>query len=135
MASSSPSLRLLLLFATVALAASGTAAGVTMGLEFHHRFSDRVRPWAEAHGGLPGGWWPEKGSVEYYATLARHDRALRGRGRALADGSDPDKNLAFADGNSTVQFLGLYGLSLYLWLICSVLGFQKRDFGLFWVLV
>ncbi|KAG1361006.1 Peptidase A1 [Cocos nucifera] len=96
MASSSPSLRPLLLFAAVALAVSGNAGGATLGLDFHHRFSDRVRRWAEAHGGLPGGWWPEKGSVEYYATLARHDRAL-------ADGGHPDKDLAFVDGNKTVS--------------------------------
>ncbi|XP_010935168.1 aspartyl protease family protein 1 [Elaeis guineensis] len=105
MASSSPSLRPLLLFAAVALAVSGTAGGATLGLDFHHRFSDRVRQWAEAHGGLPGGWWPKKGSVEYYAALARHDRALRGR--ALADGGDPDKDLVFADGNVTFRHSSL----------------------------
>ncbi|XP_008806141.1 aspartyl protease family protein 1 [Phoenix dactylifera] len=105
MAASSPSLCPLLLFVAVALAVSGTVGGATLGLEVHHRFSDRVRQWAEAHGGLPGGWWPEKGSVEYYATLTHHDRALRGR--ALSDGGDPDEVLFFADGNATYRLSSL----------------------------
>ncbi|EHA8592547.1 Aspartyl protease family protein 1 [Cocos nucifera] len=101
------SLSLLLLFAAsgIFLAIAGSTAGATLGLDFHHRFSDRVRRWAEAHGGLPGGWWPEKGSVEYYAALARHDRTLRGR--VLAGGSDPNEELYFADGNATFRISSL----------------------------
>ncbi|CAL9104286.1 unnamed protein product, partial [Musa textilis] len=51
---------------------------------------------AEAHG-VARIRWPQKGTVEYYASLARHDRALRGRSLALADGNAafPEQNLEF----------------------------------------
>ncbi|RRT75243.1 hypothetical protein B296_00029627 [Ensete ventricosum] len=84
----------LLLLASLLAAAGSDAAGI--GFEFHHRFSDRVRQWAEARA-VPGASWPQKGTAEYYAALAHHDRALRGR--SLADASASE--LTFADGNAT----------------------------------
>ncbi|CAL9189352.1 unnamed protein product [Musa hybrid cultivar] len=84
----------LLLLAALLTAAGLDAAGI--GFEFHHRFSDRVRQWAEDRA-IPGAWWPQKGTAEYYAALAHHDRALRGR--SLADASASE--LTFADGNVT----------------------------------
>ncbi|WOL13411.1 aspartyl protease family protein 1-like isoform X1 [Canna indica] len=94
-----PLLALLLLLAAL-LAPAAAAPGV--GFEFHHRFSDRVREWAEART-VPGNWWPEKGTAEYYTALAHHDRALRGR--SLAGGNATE--LAFADGNATVRISAL----------------------------
>ncbi|RWW34951.1 hypothetical protein BHE74_00029459 [Ensete ventricosum] len=87
----------LLLLASLLAAAGSDAAGI--GFEFHHRFSDRVRQWAEARA-VPGASWPQKGTAEYYAALAHHDRALRGR--SLADASSSE--LTFADGNATYLF-------------------------------
>ncbi|CAL9759083.1 unnamed protein product [Musa acuminata subsp. burmannicoides] len=84
----------LLLLAALLTAAGSDAAGI--GFEFHHRFSDRVRQWAEDLA-IPGAWWPQKGTAEYYAALAHQDRALRGR--SLADASASE--LTFADGNVT----------------------------------
>ncbi|MED6121332.1 hypothetical protein PIB30_029215 [Stylosanthes scabra] len=64
----------------------------------HHRFSDPVRKWSSA---IPPP--PEKGTFEYYAELADHDRFLRGRNLA----SDLDAGLAFSDGNSTFRISSL----------------------------
>uniref|UniRef100_A0A1D1XVD0 Aspartic proteinase-like protein 1 n=1 Tax=Anthurium amnicola TaxID=1678845 RepID=A0A1D1XVD0_9ARAE len=93
-----------LLLALLAVAAS-TPVGceaATFGFDFHHRFSDTVRQWAESRewvAGRAGTWdWPEKESVEYYAALAEHDRVLRGRGLAGADSL-----LTFAAGNTTIR--------------------------------
>ncbi|KAG6525869.1 hypothetical protein ZIOFF_015840 [Zingiber officinale] len=82
------------------LVPAADAAGI--GFEFHHRFSDRVREWAEARA-VPGVWWPEKDTVEYYDALADHDRALRGRSLASGDGSV----LSFADSNATLRISSL----------------------------
>ncbi|KAG1355401.1 putative aspartyl protease family protein 1-like [Cocos nucifera] len=74
-------------------------AAAALGFTFHHRFSDPVRRWAESRAkNLPGGW-PEKGTVEYYAVLAGHDR-----GRALS-GAAPA--LTFSDGNATLRISSL----------------------------
>ncbi|KAJ6816331.1 aspartyl protease family protein 1-like [Iris pallida] len=101
MASSSSSPRVIcLFFFFVWFFVGGASAGDVLGLELHHRFSDRVRRWAESRShDLPGGW-PEKGTVDYYAALAGHDRSLRHRGRSLSD-------VAFADGNATFRINSL----------------------------
>ncbi|RRT58152.1 hypothetical protein B296_00042975 [Ensete ventricosum] len=97
---SRPLIRLWLLLAVALGPAASSATG--LGFEFHHRFSDRVRQWAETRA-IPGVWWPEKGAAEYYAALAHHDRALRGRSLADAGGSE----LTFVDGNATVRLSSL----------------------------
>ncbi|CAL9136551.1 unnamed protein product [Musa acuminata var. zebrina] len=97
---SRPLIRLWVVLAAALGPAASSATG--LGFEFHHRFSDRVRQWAEARA-IPGVWWPEKGAAEYYAALAHHDRALRGRSLADAGGSD----LTFVDGNATVRLSSL----------------------------
>uniref|UniRef100_A0A804HMI7 Peptidase A1 domain-containing protein n=1 Tax=Musa acuminata subsp. malaccensis TaxID=214687 RepID=A0A804HMI7_MUSAM len=84
---------LLFLFIIIGAASTVTVAAA-LSLDLHHRFSDRVRKWEEDHG-LPGAWWPEKGTAEYAAALAPHDRVLHRR--SLADGSV----LTFANGNAT----------------------------------
>lgn len=94
---------ILLLLSASLLSQPTPAAGAGIGFEFHHRFSDRVRHWAEAWG-VPGGWGPEKGTAEYYASLLHHDRAIRGRSLAAAPSA-----LTFVDGNATfrINSLGL----------------------------
>ncbi|XP_078448248.1 aspartyl protease family protein 1-like [Wolffia australiana] len=83
-----------------------SSSAATFGFEFHHRFSDRVRQWAESENwvdrhGNP--WhWPEKGSVDYYAALLDHDRVFRGR---MLAGSEPP--VTFLSGNDTVRVPGL----------------------------
>ncbi|CAM8881781.1 unnamed protein product [Rhodiola kirilowii] len=76
--------------------------GRIFSFEMHHRYSDRVRKWSEESGKGSAGEWPVKGSVEYYAALVEHDRALRGRRLSDADGP-----LSFADGNSTFKINSL----------------------------
>ncbi|KAJ4776489.1 Eukaryotic aspartyl protease family protein [Rhynchospora pubera] len=74
-----------------------------LGMDFHHRFSDKVREWTDSHG-LPPAWNPEEaphGSVEYYQALLKHD-LHRHRGRSLASG----ELYAFARGNKTYEYLG-----------------------------
>ncbi|KAJ4775382.1 Eukaryotic aspartyl protease family protein [Rhynchospora pubera] len=74
-----------------------------LGLDFHHRFSDKVREWTDSRG-LPPAWNPEeapRGSVEYYQALLKHD-LHRHRGRSLAAGD----LYAFASGNETIEYLG-----------------------------
>ncbi|CAL9153110.1 unnamed protein product [Musa hybrid cultivar] len=86
--------RYLLFLLIIIGAASTVTVAAALSLDLHHRFSDRVRQWEEDHG-LPGAWWPEKGTAEYAAALAPHDRVLHRR--SLADGSV----LTFANGNAT----------------------------------
>ncbi|GMP27065.1 hypothetical protein CsSME_00003228 [Camellia sinensis var. sinensis] len=72
-------------------------------LEMHHRFSEPVKKWSETAGNFfPVGNWPEKGSIEYYAQLADHDRLRRGRRL-----SESDSSLTFSDGNSTFRISSL----------------------------
>ncbi|RWV85855.1 hypothetical protein GW17_00052316 [Ensete ventricosum] len=110
---SRPLIRLWLLLAVALGPAASSATG--LGFEFHHRFSDRVRQWAETRA-IPGVWWPEKGAAEYYAALAHHDRALRGRSLADAGGSE----LTFVDGNATVRLSSL-GFMQYMNLFSCVM--------------
>ncbi|OWM66475.1 hypothetical protein CDL15_Pgr013692 [Punica granatum] len=79
----------------------GGCRGRIFSFEMHHRFSDPVRRWSQSAGKLSPAW-PEKGSYEYYAELARRDRAFRGRGLA-----EIDSPLAFSDGNSTIKMNSL----------------------------
>lgn len=76
-----------------------TPGGATFTFEIHHRFSDSVRRWAK----LPSS--PDPLSVDYYAELAAHDRARRGRALSQED----DGQLTFANGNATARIdsLGL----------------------------
>ncbi|RWW45153.1 hypothetical protein BHE74_00049030 [Ensete ventricosum] len=109
MASSPPRDGRRLLALRLVLAAAILVAADAIGLDLHHRFSSRVREWAEARD-VAGAWWPEKGTAEYYTSLAHQDRALRGRFLAAANYSQ----LAFAaEGNVTFQIssLGLYAFS------------------------
>lgn len=86
---------LLLLLTAVAFP---LAAGGAFAVDFHHRFSDKVRQWAESQG-LPATWHPE-GSVEYYDELIWHDQALLGRrGRSLA----ATGVYSFAGSNETLR--------------------------------
>ena len=73
----------------------------TFGFEIHHRFSDPVK------GILGVDELPEKGSVDYYVTMAHRDRIIRGR--HLASIND-QSSLVFAAGNDTYRLrsLGLY---------------------------
>ena len=99
MAYSSVSLLLLL---TTALT---SCYGNKLGLDFHHRFSDKVREWTDSRG-LPTTWNPEevpRGSVEYYQRLLKYD-LHRHRDRSLAEGD----LYAFAEGNETLGYLGKY---------------------------
>ncbi|RZS25661.1 hypothetical protein BHM03_00058897 [Ensete ventricosum] len=109
MASSPPRDGRRLLALRLVLAAAILVAADAVGLDLHHRFSSRVREWAEARD-VAGAWWPEKGTAEYYTSLAHQDRALRGRFLAAVNYSQ----LAFAaEGNVTFQIssLGLYAFS------------------------
>ncbi|XP_078161345.1 aspartyl protease family protein 1-like isoform X5 [Carex rostrata] len=96
-------LHLLLMFTTTTFT---LVAGDTFQVDFHHRFSDKVRQWAESQG-LPATWHPDEapeGSVEYYKELVRHDRALLSRhGRFLED----TNVYTFAEGNETLEIPSL----------------------------
>ncbi|KAJ0040993.1 hypothetical protein Pint_28572 [Pistacia integerrima] len=71
--------------------------GRIFSFKMHHRFSESIENlFNSSH-------WPPKGTYEYYAVLAHHDRLLRGR--HLADTNEPP--LSFADGNSTLQINSL----------------------------
>ncbi|KAF3332224.1 aspartic proteinase-like protein 1 [Carex littledalei] len=90
----------LLLFLTTALT---SCYGNKLGLDFHHRFSDKVREWTDSRG-LPPTWNPEevpRGTVEYYQRLLKYD-LHRHRDRSLAEGD----LYAFAKGNETLEYLG-----------------------------
>ncbi|KAI3429096.1 uncharacterized protein J3R85_008742 [Psidium guajava] len=73
----------------------------------HHRFSEPVKKWSQS----PAGDCPRKGSHEYNAELAHHERAL---GRCSL--SSDDSVLAIFSGNSTLKigFLGLCVMHKYL---------------------
>ncbi|KAJ3691276.1 hypothetical protein LUZ61_020440 [Rhynchospora tenuis] len=78
-----------------------------LGLDFHHRFSDKVREWTDSQG-LPPVWTPEetpRGTVEYYKALLKHD-LHRHHGRSLATGELYD----FAQGNVTEEYYGKYNM-------------------------
>ncbi|KAF5735916.1 hypothetical protein HS088_TW14G00046 [Tripterygium wilfordii] len=70
----------------------------TFGFDVHHRFSDPVK------GILSVDDLPEKGSVEYYWTMAHRDRVMRGR--HLAESNDPTA-LTFFNGNDTYMLNSL----------------------------
>ena len=80
--------------------------GNKLGLDFHHRFSDKVREWTDSRG-LPPTWNPEevpRGTVEYYQRLLKYD-LHRHRDRSLAEGD----LYAFAkSGNETFEYIGKY---------------------------
>ncbi|CAA6656017.1 unnamed protein product [Spirodela intermedia] len=96
-----PSAFLLFLLAVGPWTPTGCLAG-TFGFDFHHRFSDRVRQWAESGNWVEGHGsplqWPKEGTVEYYAALVDHDRVHRGRSLAGADSP-----LTFLLGNETIR--------------------------------
>ena len=84
----------------------------TFGFDIHHRFSDTVKAILGTDG------LPEKGSVEYHAAMARHDRIIRGRHLAANNQSQ----LTFVNGNETMYLLSyVYDhnfLREKLWVIC-----------------
>ncbi|MQM13472.1 hypothetical protein Taro_046395 [Colocasia esculenta] len=90
------------LFFLALVAAPTGCLAATYVFDFHHRFSPTVKKWAESRdwaAGRAGVWsWPEEGSVDYYAALTQHDRAIRGRGLAGAN-----SRLTFSEGNVTFR--------------------------------
>ncbi|XP_078161100.1 aspartyl protease family protein 1-like [Carex rostrata] len=91
----------LLLFLTTALT---SCYGNKLGLDFHHRFSDKVQEWTDSRG-LPPAWNPEeapRGSVEYYQRLLKYD-LHRHRDRSLAEG---DLYAFTKFGNETLEYIG-----------------------------
>ncbi|KAM3392745.1 hypothetical protein ACQJBY_013742 [Aegilops geniculata] len=86
------------------LLVAGVAGGAP-SLEFHHRFSARVRRWADARGHeLPGGW-PAPGGAAYVAALAGHDRHRALSASAAGEGGRPP--LTFSEGNATLKVSNL----------------------------
>lgn len=95
---SQPLRRALLLLLVAGVAGGGPS------LEFHHRFSARVRRWADSRGHeLPGGW-PAPGGAAYVAALAGHDRHRALSASAAAAGRPP---LTFSEGNATLKVSNL----------------------------
>ncbi|XP_074576194.1 aspartyl protease family protein 1-like [Curcuma longa] len=81
-----------------ALTAGRPAAADTISFELHHKFSARVQEWATSRGDLPA-----KGTAEFYAALAHHDRRHHGRLLSSSDNSSAEL-LAFSPyGNVTTQ--------------------------------
>lgn len=88
--------------------------------DIHHRFSEPLKGLAAGRAGF-GHWeWPEKGSVDYFAALAHHDRVVRGRG--LAGRGEDGPPLTFSDGNETIKIasLGLYVVSYNISLLIAL---------------
>ncbi|KAJ4775383.1 Eukaryotic aspartyl protease family protein [Rhynchospora pubera] len=98
-------------------------AGDTISLDFHHRFSYKVRQWAESQG-IPATWHPSEapeGSVEYYKELVRHDRALLTQHRQLITSTDVYN---FAMGNETLSLPSL----AYLYYAAVSVGTPNQTF-------
>lgn len=108
MSSSSSYELVLLCFLALLLLPRRCHGGATFRLDLHHRFSDPVKRWAAERslgGRFPPEDWPERGTVDYYVSLADRDRLfLRHR------------MMSFSEGNSTFQIntLGLYGFLISL---------------------
>ncbi|GFY88050.1 eukaryotic aspartyl protease family protein [Actinidia rufa] len=69
----------------------------------HHRFSESMKQWSKISGKhFPAGDFPARGSIEYYARLANHDRARHDR--RISESNAP---LTFSDGNSTFRISSL----------------------------
>ncbi|KAH7848583.1 hypothetical protein Vadar_004773 [Vaccinium darrowii] len=66
----------------------------TFGFDVHHRYSDKMKGILDVDG------LPEKGSVDYYATMAHRDHLLRGRHLAATTTAAPAP-LTFSGGNKT----------------------------------
>ncbi|KAH7850527.1 hypothetical protein Vadar_034387 [Vaccinium darrowii] len=66
----------------------------TFGFDVHHRYSDKMKGILDVDG------LPEKGSVDYYATMAHRDHLLRGRHLAATTTTTPAP-LTFSGGNET----------------------------------
>ena len=94
----------------------------TFGFDIHHRFSDTVKAILGADG------LPEKGSVEYYAAMARRDRIIQGR--HLAASNNQQSPLTFANGNNTLTdpSLSLYDPKplMNLFIFPSLVNFDIR---------
>ncbi|XP_042507148.1 aspartyl protease family protein 1-like [Macadamia integrifolia] len=123
-------LHLLLLFVLILDFGSESCYGQqTFSFDVHHRFSDHISQI------FPLDHLPEKGSFDYYRALAHRDRFFHGR--RLANTSNDDEILTFADGNTTyllssLGFLHYASVSLG---TPSVTFFVALDTGsdLFWV--
>ncbi|XP_042472062.1 aspartyl protease family protein 1-like [Zingiber officinale] len=104
-------LLLLIAAALAALTAVKPAAADTISFELHHKFSARVQEWTASRGGGGGGGdLPAKGTAEFYAALAHHDRRLHGRLLAPSDNSSAEL-LAFSPyGNVTARIDSLGSL-------------------------
>ncbi|XP_043708717.1 aspartyl protease family protein 1-like isoform X1 [Telopea speciosissima] len=123
-------LLLLLLFVLIIAFCSESCYGQrTFGFDVHHRFSDSIRQV------FPIDHLPEKGSFDYYRALAHRDRFFHGR--RLANTSNDDQILTFADGNTTylVTSLGFLHYASVSLGTPGVSFFVALDTGsdLFWV--
>lgn len=97
-----PPICFLILLAFGASISVGPAGAAIYRLDIHHRFSKTVRRWADSMSWRVGEW-PEEGTVNYYASLVRYDRALRrSEGRHLV-GDRGRPALTFSEGNATVK--------------------------------
>ncbi|CAL1394353.1 unnamed protein product [Linum trigynum] len=97
---------LLLLASCLALLSCSCCNGRIFSFEMHHRYSETYKNWSTHRRTVrfPLENWPQEGSFEYYAALARRDQFLRGR---RLFGNADDAPLAFADGNSTFRISSL----------------------------
>ena len=113
---------MLLLLLLLGLSSQSCYGLETFGLDIHHRFSDTVKAILGADG------LPEKGSVEYYAAMARRDRIIQGR--HLAASNNQQSPLTFANGNNTLTdpSLSLYDPKplMNLFIFPSLVNFDLR---------
>ncbi|CAD6249475.1 unnamed protein product [Miscanthus lutarioriparius] len=114
-----PVLFALQLVALAAAAASAAEAAATLSSRMVHRLSDKAR----LEAGPRAGWWPQRGSGEYYRALVRSD--LQRQKRRLAG---KYQLLSLSKGGSTFSPGNDFG-----W--CSVINgasiMQDRDLGIY----
>ncbi|KAJ3672380.1 hypothetical protein LUZ60_007101 [Juncus effusus] len=105
MASLSALSLLFLLTATLTCCQLEADSDGTFGVDFHHRFSDKVREWAKSHD-VPDTWQADEmipGTPEYYKALIHNDlHRHHHHGRSLASGD----LCSFPEGNGTILYLG-----------------------------
>eukprot|EP01018_Ginkgo_biloba_P037966 Gb_20911 [translate_table: standard] len=83
----------------------GTCQAFTLSSKMIHRFSDEAKDiWTQKHGNAPG-FWPRKGSAQYYELLRNHDHRRNHRRELIAE----YQSLYFSQGNETVEFGESFG--------------------------